>query len=80
MTATSLKNGGETISVPTKPNLVHDLRFHDVDETPLSRQEVLHGLRDGSIPNGPLAKSYGFTAVVVVERRVVEYFNFSEQA
>ena len=58
----------------------HDLRPPERDETPLSREEVLRGLRDGSIPNGPLAKSYGFTAVVVFERRVVEYFNFSAQA
>ena len=36
------------------------------------------GLLDGSIPNGPLARSYGFAAVVVVERRVVEYFDFSD--
>ena len=61
-------------------NTTYDLRPPERDETPLSREEVLRGLRDGSIPNGPLAKSYGFTAVVVVERRVVEYFNFSETA
>ena len=80
MTATSLKNGGETISVPTKPNLVHDLRFHDVDETPLSRQEVLHGLRDGSIACGPVAASRAFAEVTVVTRRLVEIINFTEIA
>ena len=58
----------------------YDLRPPERDETPLSREEVLRGLRDGTIPNGPLAKSYGFTAVVVVERRVVEYFEFTEHA
>ena len=57
-----------------------DLRPAERDETPLSREEVLRGLRDGSIPNGPLARSFGFTAVVVMERRVVEYVAFSEVA
>ena len=59
-------------------NTLLDLRPPERDETPLSREEVLRGLRDGSIPNGPLARSYGFAAVVVVERRVVEYFDFSD--
>lgn len=55
-----------------------DLRPPERDETPLSREEVLRGLRDGTIPNGPLAKSFGFSATVIVERRVVEYFEFSD--
>lgn len=61
-------------------NTLHDLRPPERDETPLSREEVLRGLRDGTIPNGPLAKSFGFAAVVVMERRIVEYFEFSEHA
>lgn len=75
MTEASFKNGMQSNSVPS------DLRPPDRDETPLSRDEVLRGLREGTIPNGPLAKSYGFSSAVVVQRRVVvEFFDFSEVA
>jgi len=59
-------------------NTPTDLRPPERDETPLSREEVIAGMRDGTIPNGPLARSYGFAEVVVVQRRVVEFFDFSD--
>ena len=68
------------MSAPTRPNLVHDLRIPGMDETPLSRQEVLHGLRDGSIACGPVAASRAFAEVTVVTRRMVEIINFSEES
>lgn len=63
---------------PTRPNSVHDLRIADRDETQLSREEVLHGLRDGSIRSGPAARSHAFAEVTVVTRRLVEIINFEE--
>lgn len=55
-----------------------DLRFHDVDETPLSREEVLQGLREGSVSPGPVARARAFAEVTVVSRRMVEVINFEE--
>ena len=68
------------MTAPTKPNLVRDLRIADQDETQLSRQEVLHGLREGSIACGPAARSHAFAEVTVVTRRLVEIINFSEES
>lgn len=61
---------------PTRPNFYRDLRIADPDETQLSREEVLHGLRVGEICNGPVSRTRTFTEVTVVERRLVEVINF----
>jgi len=63
---------------PTFP----DLRHPDIDETPLSRDEILAGMRLGIIPEGPIARSVAFgprfARVTVMQHKVVEVFNFSE--
>lgn len=56
-----------------------DLRFPAIDETMLSREEVLHGLREGSVAAGPVARAHAFAEVVVVHRRLVEIINFTEE-
>ena len=70
------------MSDPIKPYFPtfgpRDLRIADQDETQLSRQEVLHGLREGAIACGPAAASHAFAECVVVSRRLVEVVNFSE--
>jgi len=54
-----------------------DLRQPDVDETPLSQPEVLHGLREGSIAAGPRAQAMAFQATVyVLEPRRAEVVDF----
>lgn len=51
-----------------------DLRRPDPDETALSQAEVVQGLRDGTIPHGPLARRIAFTNVLVMQRVRVEDF------
>lgn len=51
-----------------------DLRTPDWHETPLSEDEILLGLREGSIPYGPKARQ--ICEVFVTERRIVEVINF----
>jgi hypothetical protein len=55
-----------------------DLRFPMQDETMLSRDEVLMGLRDGCIAPGPVARARAFAEVTVVQRMLVEVINFTE--
>lgn len=55
-----------------------DLRKAETDETPLSREEVAQGLREGVIPPGPVACARVFAEVWVAERRRVEVVNFLE--
>jgi len=68
----------------------YDLRRPDPDETALSPCEVLCGIREGTIPNGPAARAHAF--VVSLDRQAepgtnpvriglqpIQVFNFSEQ-
>lgn len=57
-----------------------DLRKPDQDETGLSREEVLHGMRTGHIPSGPRSRSIAFADVIVVERQRVQIFDFYREA
>jgi hypothetical protein len=56
-----------------------DLRFPTPDETMLSREEVLCGLREGTVAPGPVARAHAFAEVTVVTRRLVEVINFTEE-
>jgi len=72
------------MNFPINPNSARfcakDLRIAEQDETPLSRLEVLQGLREGSIEPGPVAKSFGFSSALVLRRKVIEFINFDEVA
>ena len=62
-------------------NDTNDLRPPTPDETPLSQAEVLQGVREGVIPEGPRARARAFSAwVSVVERRRVEVLDFYREA
>lgn len=56
-----------------------DLRYPSPDETMLSREEVLRGIRDGTVAPGPVARAHAFAEVTVVTRRIVEIINFTEE-
>ena len=58
----------------------NDLRQPTHDETPLSQAEVLQGVREGVIPEGPRARARAFAWVGVVERRRVEVLDFYREA
>lgn len=57
-----------------------DLRMPSPDETQLSPDEVLVGLREGVIPPGPVACARAFAEVVVMQRRRVLVVNFPEES
>lgn len=67
-----------------------DLRCPDIDETPLSTEEVRHGVVRGFIPPGPRAHAHAFVDVYVgdgwatpgrlIERRRVEVWQIGEVA
>lgn len=57
-----------------------DLRRPDIDETPLSGEEVRHGVVRGIIPQGPRAHAHAFAEVTVVQRRLVEVWQIGEAA
>ena len=57
----------------------NDLRPPTPDETPLSQAEVLQGVREGVIPEGPRARAFS-AWVGVVERRRVEVLDFYREA
>lgn len=57
-----------------------DLRLPMRDETMLSREEVLVGLREGLIAPGPVAQAGAFAEVTVVQRVLVEVINFVEES
>jgi len=56
-----------------------DMRLPDVDETELSPQEVMVGLRAGLL-DGPIARAHAFAEVTVVTRQRVEIINFTEDS
>lgn len=70
------------MTIPMEPNFStlapRDLRVPMIDETPLSGEEVRHGLREGLIACGPVAQRVAFADVLVVSRERVEVFEFAE--
>ena len=58
----------------------NDLRRPDVDETPLSPEEVRQGVNRGLIDLGPRARARAFADVYVLERRRVEVWQIGEPA
>ena len=58
--------------VPRRKRLSGDLRMPEPGETPLSQQEVLHGVRQDLIPEGPRARAAAFRiSAVMVRTRVL---------
>ena len=49
-------------------NTTDDLRQPMRDETPLSQSEVMQGLREGTIPPGPVARLRAFAEGFVLQR------------
>lgn len=52
--------------------MIQDLRHPDIDETPLSDEEVRHGVTRAFIAPGPHAHSRAFAEVTVTQRMTVE--------
>lgn len=59
--------------LPRRGSLIGDLREPDAWETPLSPEEVQHGLRKDLIPEGPRARLAAFrpATVTAVQHRVL---------